>query len=82
MTVWEHEEQSTGAIHSTKMQVGFGRDFGWTLGNVDMNLVTNLRACRSEALAFFGGGGSGSVVTGELHRGLGGVTGITHSKPL
>ena len=65
VTVCAQQGQSTGAIHSTRMRGGLGRDLGLILGKLGMNLVTNLWACHA-AYAFFdvGGGGAG-VVTGE-----------------
>ena len=63
--VCEQQGQSMGNDHSTRTRGGLGRDLGWILGKLGMNLVTNLRACHA-AYAFLdvGGGGAG-FVTGE-----------------
>ena len=54
------EQQGQSSDHSTRMRGGLGRDLGWILGKLGMNLVTNLRACHA-AYAFLdiGDGGAG-----------------------
>ena len=66
--------------HSTRMWEVLGRDLGWILGKLGMNLLTNLRACHA-AYAFLdvGDGGAG-FVEGKWH--LDGISGITCGRPL
>ena len=59
----EQNGQSKGDIHSTTIS-GWG--LGCTLGNVDINWLTNLRLCRCDGFAFFGGGGGGGSLAAIL----------------
>ena len=59
----EQNGQSKGDIHSTTIS-GWG--LGCTLGNVDINWLTNLRLCCCNGFAFFGGGGGGGSLAAIL----------------